>query len=470
MKKIEGLKIEGLLQQLTSTSNKTEIEEIAKQLGGIDNLITGEVLRNILNTHFQNTILTNAVAELEKLITQKSSDKQKYNTVLGNIVRGAAPSSGESKSEEPAFIDINENNQIWVLKLVTLLKGLYQRSLYNSQQWGAAAKDIPIKSSAGRTRLEIAKNFETAANTLLTRLTPAPALAPATNTVTGTQEEKTTEEHPVTNLLADMEQRIVKLKTKITANEQRLDVKDLLEDTVTLNKELDELCLEFRDQNTKATSKCKKYEDTLEKLSDGEIPADLLETVKADEKLQPLVHAYQSGRAGSYFSPTAWSNWYSLDATKKNLNEALQISFQSKVSSAQNEIKESAEAIKDCGSLIRTTASLRDTLTLTMKLERCQTFASQTEYCIKCLEADIAKLNSGWVKVKYFLTRKSAERKNKIAVKTRDISKLRVQKNGLMADLKILSSCKDSLFNSANSQVLKKSANEPAQQSARPAA
>ena len=119
MKKIEGL-LEEIKKIETSTSLKTDIEKIAKQLGDIDNLITGEVLRNVLNTHFQNTILTNAVAELEKLAAQKSSDIQKYDTVLKNIVRGTAvaASTHESKSEEPASIDINENNRKWVLQLV----------------------------------------------------------------------------------------------------------------------------------------------------------------------------------------------------------------------------------------------------------------------------------------------------------------------------------------------------------------
>ena len=105
MKKIEGLKIEGLLQQLTSTSNKTDIEKIAKQLGGIDNDFTLEALGDLLNNHFQNTILANASAELARLKEQKSGDRNKYEEALQNIVRGAAApaSTVESKSEAPVF-------------------------------------------------------------------------------------------------------------------------------------------------------------------------------------------------------------------------------------------------------------------------------------------------------------------------------------------------------------------------------
>ena len=228
--------------------------------------------------------------------------------------------------------------------------------------------------SSGFTRLEIAKFSEDAAEKLLSRLPPAPVLAPVTNTVTVTQEEKTTEEHPVTKLLAAMVQKVQKLKTKITANEPPLDVRDLLKDTLQLKEELDKQHLEFQKQNTQATLKCKQYESDLKNLSNGEIPDDSLAKVETekDEKLQPLVAAYQSGRTGSYFSPAAWSNWYSLDASKKNLNEALQIRFQSKVSSAQREIKESTQDMRDCESLIHTTTSFEKNLNLTEELKDSQ--------------------------------------------------------------------------------------------------
>lgn len=460
MKKIEGL-LEEIKKIETSTSLKTDIEKIAKQLGDIDNLITGEVLRNVLNTHFQNTILTNAVAELEKLAAQKSSDIQKYDTVLKNIVRGTAvaASTHESKSEEPASIDINENNRKWVLQLVTLLKGLYQRSVYNNANGGLKGKiaDKASQSYTGRTRLQIAENFETAANNLLSRLSPAPVSGLATK------------EHPITNILAGVEQKIHQLKEKITTNEEPLAVGHLLKDISQLKKELDTQHLAFHNKKTQAINECKQHQSNLDILSKGEIPDDLLATVETekDEKLQPLVAAWQSGRNGSYYSPTAWSNWYSLDATKKNLNEALQIRFQSKISSAQTEIKENTEAMRDCESLIHTAASFEQNLKLTEELTRYQTLAGVTEKCIKLLEADLAKLNSRWVKVKSFLTRKSPERKHRIEQKNLAKSELIAKKGDLVAKL---STCNYALLNTANPQLLKKSGNELAHQPARPAA
>ena len=453
-------KIEELLQQITLTSHKTDIEKIAKQLGDIDNLITGEVLRNVLNTHFQNTILTNAVTELEKLAAQKSSDKQKYDTVLENIVRGTAvaASTHESKSEEPAPIDINENNRIWVFQLVTLLKGLYQRSVYNNANGGMKGKiaDRASQSYTGRTRLQIAENFETAANNLLSRLTPAPVSGLATK------------EHPITNILGGVEQKIQQLKEKITTNEHPQVVEHLLKDISQLKNELDTQHLAFHNKKTEAINECKQYQSNLDTLSKGEIPDVLLATVdtEKDEKLQPLVDAWQSGRNGSYYSPTAWSNWYSLDATEKNLNEALQIRFQNKINSAQREIKENTLAIRDCESLIHTAAAFEQNLILTKELEHCQILAGVTDKCIKLLEADLAKLSSRWVKVKNFLTRKSTERKHRIEQKTLAKSELIAKKEELVAKL---STCNYALFNSANPQLFKKSGNELAHQPASPA-
>ena len=80
--------------------------------------------------------------------------------------------------------------------------------------------------------------------------------------------------------------------------------------------------------------------------------------------------------------------------------------------------------------------------------------------CIKALEADIAKLNSGWVKVKYFLTRKSTDREKQIKEITETKSDLIAKKKILVTDLATLSSCKFVLFNSANPHLLKESANE----------
>jgi hypothetical protein len=459
-------KVEGLLQQLTLTSNKTDIEKIAKQLGGIDNEFTLEAVRDLLNNHFQNTIVAKASAEVASLKAQKSMDQERYKKALEAIVSGAAAppaSTDESKSEESGFIDINDNNRIWILRLITLFKGLYQRSVHNGY---SILSDPPTQAASGFTRLQIAEFSEKAAEKLLSRLTAAPALAPVTNTVTVTQEEKTTEEHPVTNLLAGMEQKIQQLKTKITANEQPLDVTDLLKDTLQLKEELGKQHLAFYNQNTQATLECKQHESDLENLSAGEIPDDLLAKVETekDEKLQPLVAAYQSGRSGSYFSPTAWSNWYSLNATKKNLNEALQVSVQSKISSAQGEIKESTQAMRGCESLIYTTTSFEQNL---KKLENYQVTAAFTKDCIKHLEADIAKLNSGWVKVKCFVTGKSSERKKRIEQRIHDKSKLFAAQERLAAKL---SDCNFALLNSANPPLLKKSENELAPQSARPAA
>ena len=156
-------KIDGLLQQLTSTSNKTDIEEIAKQLGGIDNELTLKVLGDLLDNHFQNTNLAKASAEVAGLKAQNSRDKDRYKKALNDIVLGAAAapaSTVESKSEESGFIDINENNRIWVLRLITLMKGLHRRSVYNGY---SMTKDPLTKAVSGFTRLQIAEFSEKAA-------------------------------------------------------------------------------------------------------------------------------------------------------------------------------------------------------------------------------------------------------------------------------------------------------------------
>ena len=110
---------------------------------------------------------------------------------------------------------------------------------------------------------------------------------------------------------------------------------------LALKEELGKQHLAFYNQNTQATLECKQYESDLKNLSNGEIPDDLLAKVETekDEKLQPLVAAYQSGRSGSYFSPAAWSNWYSLDAAKKILMRLCKSAFKVRLALHKGRLK-----------------------------------------------------------------------------------------------------------------------------------
>lgn len=456
MKEQMKQQVEKLLQEITATSGTADIEKIAKRMGEIDNEITGAALRDILNAHFANTLLANAVAELEKLAAQKSSDHQLYKAILDNIVRGGAPSTNESKSEL-ASIDISEDNRKFVLQLITLLKGLYQRSVYNNANggWSGKLADKASQSYTSYTRLEIATHFETAANAILSRVPAAPVVV----------EEKTAKktEDAITTTLKGIEQKVQQLKVQLAATLHPADINitDILGETYNLKKALDVQHQALFAQKVQASKECKQYQTDLDILIiTGKISDAMLATVATDndEKLQSLVVAYQSGRKGSYLSPTAWSHWYSLDATTQDLSEELQTRLQTKISAAKAQIKDCTEAMRHCGSLVLTATSLEQHLVLTKELYQNAVNVNAANECIKRLDAEIAKLSSGWAKVTSLLTRTSSEREEYL--------KLKVEARNTVLEAKAefqgkLSSSHFSLFNSANPNLLRQPGNAP---------
>ncbi len=162
----EKQKVENLLQEITPGSDARIIQKIADQMRDIDNEATGALLSELLKARFNETLLAKAFSDLENLGKQKSTDKTQYQRVLDSVVSSA----------DLTLIGSNGDNRVYVMQLITLLKGLYKRSQKNAQQMGAGIKDKMSASYTGKSREQIAKYFEDAAIKLLGQFSAEPLI------------------------------------------------------------------------------------------------------------------------------------------------------------------------------------------------------------------------------------------------------------------------------------------------------
>ena len=186
----ERQKVQNLLQEITPGSDAKLIQKVADQMRDIDNEATGALLGELLKAHFNETLLAKAFSDLENLGKQKSSDTTQYQSVLDRVV----------SSSDLTLIGSNGDNRVYVIQLITLLKGLYKRSQKNGQQMGASIKDKVSVSYTGKSREQIAKYFEDAAIKLLGQLSAQPLIIPVQGVVD-------TETH--TTISAHIEQKTI---------------------------------------------------------------------------------------------------------------------------------------------------------------------------------------------------------------------------------------------------------------------
>ena len=390
----EKQKVENLLQEITPGSDARVIQKIADQMRDIDNEATGALLSELLKARFNETLLAKAFSDLENLGKQKSSDKTQYQRVLDSVVSSA----------DLTLIGSNSDNRVYVMQLITLLKGLYKRSQKNGY---SMVKDNLSKSYTGKSREEIAKYFEDAAIKLLGQLS-AISVQGVVNTETHTTisthiEQKTIQNgQPVESKIdisisedkrstvryethvpplnenkqnnshtaylppeiVDKSQRFKKLMTEIDAesiDEKQIDIllneinnfkaslsssglklnaqkiqfeKDYKEYQFLLNTLLKEHSLDQMHSLIKeGTKKRELYQASLEELElkDKVHPDGMTHFSKnSDEEklLNSLSESYQSGKSGSFFSPSSWKNWFTLRETKQLLQAQLKNSIE----------------------------------------------------------------------------------------------------------------------------------------------
>ncbi len=260
--------VENQLQALTQISDEKHIQTIAAKLGNIDNEATTTVLCELLKNQFNNTSLANAFYDLGKLLKGGCKDHQKYQNLLKTLVASSAASPTELKSDL-TFIEINDSNRVFVIQLITLLKGLYKRSQYNATLWGAGLADTMSKTLTGLKREEIAKKFEEAAINLSKRLTATP-LAQTTNSQITSRDFISSETHIIS---------------------AHIDIDQKIRDGVSVSSHTQIRFFEEHKNSTTSSTEIQIFPVKENKQNKTQIPADIEEGSKQLKKLIAEVDA-----------------------------------------------------------------------------------------------------------------------------------------------------------------------------------